>query len=792
MRGYLSPIMISGLCLYWAAPHSAHADVDCQTTPAATTAAPHTDGYAASLSAWGSYYSQCEFNYAKAESAFKQSIENSPADDAKAFAIINLAKFYMDWSQHPDQAEMRLKDAADMLPDRHPRYFEPLTHLGDFYYQSGDLDKAIEKYQQALQHVSISQHPDQHRALILNNLANAYFQQRDYAQHEKLLQESAALIQQTYTTNSTEYATNRYNLARNYQARQQYAKAKRLYAASLSYYQELPPSPLRQKALARIKTQLASIALRENDYSAATKLLAQAAPTYHQQTPANVATGTLLASQEEQDDLRHFARLQLQLHTQVPAGKQPQGLEEAFWAIQQLHGLQRMQSLQQAALRLSASGDPTQSAQLRQLWQWRQTQTQLEQQYATLIVANPAQATRISQKLTEIRQAIAEQDQALLASFPAYRQLANPAPLTLESLQPLLRDGEALMAWVIEPNPDTLGSAAYLFVARADKPAKLHRLTSHFPAQTITDLLKPMRQVSDANPKPASFSLDWAHQLYRELFAAADLEGIRHIIAVTDDELLRLPLHLLVKTAPHHPQDYRDADWLMDTYTFAYLPSIAALANLRGQLPALPKPDPRRPFLGMGAPGNDLPGAADELAYQCQRLQGEPAFVFNGSEASETRLKQLDQSGELRRFRTISFASHANIPNGVNGQEASLVLGASATDDGQLTASEIASLRLNADWVLLSACSTGRLTGLEDGLSSLVKAFFSSGTRSVLAANWDIDSAQTRRLMEALFDHLPTQHRAQALQAAMRSMLQDETHSHPFYWAGFSLYGEGN
>jgi hypothetical protein len=55
----------------------------------------------------------------------------------------------------------------------------------------------------------------------------------------------------------------------------------------------------------------------------------------------------------------------------------------------------------------------------------------------------------------------------------------------------------------------------------------------------------------------------------------------------------------------------------------------------------------------------------------------------------------------------------------------------SETDGGLLTASEVAQLKLNADWVVLSACNT--IVGEKPdtkALSALAGAFFYAGARS--------------------------------------------------------------
>ena len=66
----------------------------------------------------------------------------------------------------------------------------------------------------------------------------------------------------------------------------------------------------------------------------------------------------------------------------------------------------------------------------------------------------------------------------------------------------------------------------------------------------------------------------------------------------------------------------------------------------------------------------------------------------------------------------------------------------SEDDDGLLTASEVAALKLNADWMVLSACNTaaGDKPGA-DGLSGLARAFFYAGARALLVSHWQLDES---------------------------------------------------
>jgi CHAT domain-containing protein len=124
---------------------------------------------------------------------------------------------------------------------------------------------------------------------------------------------------------------------------------------------------------------------------------------------------------------------------------------------------------------------------------------------------------------------------------------------------------------------------------------------------------------------------------------------------------------------------------------------------------------------------------------------------------------------------------------------------ATLENDGLLTASKIATLKLNADWVVLSACNTAASDGAPDagGLSGLAKAFFYAGARSLLVSHWSVPSRATVKLITDAFDELakdPKIGRAEALRRAEIAMLDPSSPSefaHPLSWAPFVLAGEG-
>jgi CHAT domain-containing protein len=157
---------------------------------------------------------------------------------------------------------------------------------------------------------------------------------------------------------------------------------------------------------------------------------------------------------------------------------------------------------------------------------------------------------------------------------------------------------------------------------------------------------------------------------------------------------------------------------------------------------------------------------------------------------------------DLERFRVLYFATHGLLPGELRCQaEPGLVLtpNANATrreDDGLLEASEIATLKLNADLVVLSACNTAGFENRTggDALSGLAEAFLLAGARGLLASHWQVSSTATTRLMTDLFSTLGpeiSRGTAQALRRAQLALSAQPATAHPFFWAAFTLIGDG-
>ncbi|MCA1662148.1 MAG: CHAT domain-containing protein [Novosphingobium sp.] len=176
-------------------------------------------------------------------------------------------------------------------------------------------------------------------------------------------------------------------------------------------------------------------------------------------------------------------------------------------------------------------------------------------------------------------------------------------------------------------------------------------------------------------------------------------------------------------------------------------------------------------------------------------LKASASSVLTDSAASKAALFARNADGRLARVRVLEFATHGLVAGEGDGlSEPSLVLAAaSKAEDWLLTASEAATLKLNTDWVLLSACNTGSPDGEgAEGLSGLTRGFFAAGANALLVSHWTVDATAVRLVPDVIARHAKGLGRAEALRQASLAILDDKTASkaNPYYWATFALIGE--
>ena len=172
---------------------------------------------------------------------------------------------------------------------------------------------------------------------------------------------------------------------------------------------------------------------------------------------------------------------------------------------------------------------------------------------------------------------------------------------------------------------------------------------------------------------------------------------------------------------------------------------------------------------------------------------------------TDTRILDRD---DLDQYRIVHFATHGLVTGprpDCPARPALITSFGGPESDGLLTFGEIFDLRLDADLVILSACDTagqgsraateeaGLAGGGELALDGLVRAFVGAGGRVVVASHWPVpdDFDATQRLISGLFTAPPGTGTAAALRRAQLALMDEAATSHPYYWSGFAVVGDG-
>ncbi len=482
-------------------------------------------------------------------------------------------------------------------------------------------------------------------------------------------------------------------------------------------------------------------------------------------------------------------------------------------------------------------------------------QHQIETTYALLAQASLRGASQettsnLRAQIDDLRTARAAIADDLKARYPQYADLRNPQPPDRLTIQRVLGSDEALLSFYFTEN------RGLVFVVPKSGPVTL--VDAGLSRRLLAARIEPLRAalVPDAVTVGdiPTFDLDIAWSLYRDLLGPARqvLKGASHLVTVNHAAMGQLPLAVLPTEKPHPlPDDellfaqYRKVPWLVRRWSSTVVPSEAAF--VAGRSTPAPRRT-RRELVAFGDPvfGSDrtenvtvassvphktrglqlrrrsapatvtlrraglsdlppLPDTRDEVEAIAVTLEADLAQdIFLGEKASEGNVKSMD----LSERRIVVFATHGLMPGDLDGLgEPALALAAPRFDpsgeDGLLTLSEILSLRLDADLVVLSACSTAAGDGAgADAISGLARGFLYAGTRSLLVSGWPVETSSARLLTTALFERQKKagSNSPEALRRASLELIEAGTYrlpdgqavfsyAHPLFWAPFLIVG---
>src|SRR5262245_21938708 len=700
-----------------------------------------------------------------------------------------------------------------------------LGNIGAVYRKQGDYAQALDHYQKSL---AISETiGDQFGiAQMSNNIGNIHFHQGDYAQALDYYQKSLAINEGVGANPGIANAL--FAIGKLQDSQGNHEQGLENYQKSLALYESMGNKDGVASALSRI----GDIQQKQGRYSQAldfaerASALARQIGGYEALWEARVNAGLAYRALNQSDQARQAFEEAIAIietvRVQVAGGEQEQqrlfedklspylamvdlliaqnNPTEALAFAERAKARALLDVLQTGRVKVAKAMTASEQEQERQLnGQLVALNTQISRE-AARPQPDQARLSELEARLQKARLDFEAFQTNIYAAHPELRaQRGEAQPLKLEEASALLPDpAGALLEYVVT------GEVTYLFVV-----TKAHG-KSGVEAQVFT---VPVKQAELAKltesfrGRLAERDLGFrasAHQLYDLLLkpAQALLRGKSSLVIVPDDRLWELPFQALLAEGDHY---------VIENSAVSYAPSLTALREMQARRNGR---QPGAATSSLLAFGNPVIGQAtieratlaqrnaklaplpeaDEEVRALGRLYGATrSKVYTGAEASEDRVK-----AEAAQARILHFATHATLDNASPMYSYLALAQGDKNEDGLLEAWELMRMDLHADLAVLSACETARgRYGAGEGVIGLTWALFVAGVPSTVVSQWKVESASTRDLMLNFHRQLlaPAAKakvtKAEALrQAALKVMKNPET-SHPFYWAGFVLVGDG-
>ena len=654
------------------------------------------------------------------------------------------------------------------------------------YKSFGKLDRALEIYQQLLK--QIDGYGDRGgAAMVRDEIGRIYAEQKRYDEALRYHREALAGIDVSKSRRATVVTLN--NLSAAYLGQENYAEALIVSEEAVSLSRE------------RGRKSDLYLSLMNLGYSQfGLNRLAEARQSFTEAVTIIEALRTQTAGgiQERQ---RYFERglgahqglLSVLVKEQQPA--------EALIFAERAKARTLLDMLQQGRGRVNKALTATEQDEERRL---KSDLTQLNKQLAGLTQLEKQDASRISEVEARLEKARLDYEafqNSLYGAHPELKTQRGEAPIiNAQELAALLPNASsALLEYVV------MEERTYLFVIT--EPAE--RAAVEIQAYTLPLKREELaKQIESFRQQLATRDLGFrasAVRLFDLLLkpATAQLRGKNNLVIAPDSNLWDLPFQALIGNANR---------FMIETASITYAPSLTVLREMTRRrlnqsttrapatLLAVGNPQLRRESVKRTGSSlrnhnlDPLPEAGEEVKALGRLYGASRSRIYVGKQAREDLLKS-----EVSNATILHFTTHGTLNNSSPMYSHLTLAEGGPNDDGLLEAWELMQLDLKAELAVLSACETARgRIGAGEGMIGFSWAMFIAGVPSIVVSQWKVESAGTRDLMVNFHRSLisPSTSPAKSTktealrQAALKLMRNPET-SHPFYWAGFVLVGDG-
>ena len=174
---------------------------------------------------------------------------------------------------------------------------------------------------------------------------------------------------------------------------------------------------------------------------------------------------------------------------------------------------------------------------------------------------------------------------------------------------------------------------------------------------------------------------------------------------------------------------------------------------------------------------------------------------ITGKEVNEQYIKELSETAQLKDYKVLHFSCHGmTIPE--IPEMSALVLSqidkenVAAKQDGYLRMGEISDLKINADFVNLSACETGLgKIYAGEGVVGLSQSFLIAGANGISVSLWEVSDEATAEFMTQVYKIVKEKKvsYSEAITISKRMFINGDFgyyFKNPFYWSAFVYYGK--
>jgi CHAT domain-containing protein/Tfp pilus assembly protein PilF len=368
----------------------------------------------------------------------------------------------------------------------------------------------------------------------------------------------------------------------------------------------------------------------------------------------------------------------------------------------------------------------------------------------------------------------------------------DPMSTSIDQLTAELAVEEAILSWVVDEEV----THAFLLTASGLSVQTLPRGERGW--REDLDSLGVLLSLARPSPEQREALSRRARELHAQLIAPwqPSLHGLQRLVLVPDQSLHRLP-YAVVQEASSGRYLIEQHELVYAASASIYLASADASTEWAGVV-AVGDPDPvSETNARVGPSGSDPDSNRDRASAPLPAARAEVQAIADlfpdrtlrlvGSEATEARVLDAIPEASL-----LHLAAHA-VVDGARPLDAYIQLtpDAETQNDGRLAAWEVLTrLKLDADLVTLSACSTARGRTLGgDGVLGLSQAFQLAGARAVMATLWDVPDQATADLMADFYRRLAAgQNAAGALRLAQLEAMSRQRSGGPSgFWQRLGL-----